>query len=64
MLAGTSLYGLFSKVKIHPPLNNPEKGLIRPLPDRLTPAGRKQLGAEISEFEKVMRAIKRVIQPA
>jgi transcriptional regulator len=31
---------------------------------RLTPAGRKQLGAEISEFEKVMRAISRVIQPA
>lgn len=31
---------------------------------RLTPAGRKQLDAEISEFEKVMRAIARVIQPA
>jgi PadR family transcriptional regulator, regulatory protein PadR len=31
---------------------------------RLTPAGRKQLGVEISEFETVMRAIKRVIQPA
>lgn len=30
----------------------------------LTPAGKKQLGAEISEFEKVMRAITRVIQPA
>jgi PadR family transcriptional regulator len=31
---------------------------------RLTPAGEKQLGVEISEFEKVMRAITRVIQPA
>ncbi len=31
---------------------------------RLTPAGRKQLAAEISEFEKVTRAITRVIQPA
>ena len=31
---------------------------------RLTPAGRKQLTAEISEFEKVMQAIARVIQPA
>ena len=31
---------------------------------RLTPAGRKQLGAEISEFEKVTQAIQRVIQPA
>jgi transcriptional regulator len=31
---------------------------------RLTPAGRKQLDAEILEFEKVMRAITRVIQPA
>ncbi|MGC4052670.1 MAG: PadR family transcriptional regulator [Paludibaculum sp.] len=30
----------------------------------LTPAGQKQLGAEISEFERVMRAITRVIQPA
>jgi len=30
----------------------------------LTPAGRKQLDTEISEFEKVMRAITRVIQPA
>jgi PadR family transcriptional regulator PadR len=30
----------------------------------LTPAGRKQLGLEISEFEKVMGAITRVIQPA
>src|SRR3974377_2256023 len=29
---------------------------------RLTAAGRKQLTAEISEFEKVMRAITRVIQ--
>lgn len=31
---------------------------------KLTPAGRKQLTAEISEFEKVMEAIARVIQPA
>jgi transcriptional regulator len=31
---------------------------------RLTPSGKKQLGVEISEFEKVMRAITRVIQPA
>jgi len=31
---------------------------------RLTPAGKKQLGLEILEFEKVMRAITRVIQPA
>lgn len=31
---------------------------------RLTPAGSKQLGQEISEFEKVVRAITRVIQPA
>jgi transcriptional regulator len=31
---------------------------------RLTPAGRRQLNLEISEFEKVMRAITRVIQPA
>ena len=31
---------------------------------RLTPAGRKQLSVEISEFERVMRAITRVIQPA
>lgn len=31
---------------------------------RLTPAGRKQLTVEISEFEKVMEAIARVIQPA
>jgi len=31
---------------------------------RLTPAGNKQLTLEISEFEKVMRAITRVIQPA
>jgi PadR family transcriptional regulator, regulatory protein PadR len=30
----------------------------------LTPAGKKQLGIEISEFEKVMRAITRIIQPA
>jgi transcriptional regulator len=31
---------------------------------RLTPGGRKQLHAEIAEFEKVTRAIGRVIQPA
>ncbi len=31
---------------------------------KLTPSGRKQLGAEISEFERVMQAITRVIQPA
>ncbi len=31
---------------------------------RLTPRGRKQLDAEIAEFEKVTRAITRVIQPA
>lgn len=31
---------------------------------KLTPAGRKQLHAEISEFEKVMGAISKVIQPA
>ena len=31
---------------------------------RLTAAGRKQLTVEISEFEKVMQAITRVIQPA
>jgi PadR family transcriptional regulator PadR len=30
----------------------------------LTPAGKKQLTVEVSEFEKVMRAITRVIQPA
>ncbi len=30
---------------------------------RLTPAGRKQLAVEISQFEKVMRAVTRVIQP-
>ena len=30
----------------------------------LTPKGRKQLVAEIAEFEKVMAAITRVIQPA
>jgi PadR family transcriptional regulator PadR len=30
----------------------------------LTPAGRKQLTAEIAEFERVMGAITRVIQPA
>jgi transcriptional regulator len=31
---------------------------------RLTPAGKKQLDVELGEFEKVMRAITRVIQPA
>ena len=31
---------------------------------RLTPAGRKQLATEIAEFERVMGAIARVIQPA
>jgi len=31
---------------------------------RLTPAGTKQLSAETSEFEKVMQAITRVMQPA
>ena len=31
---------------------------------KLTPAGRRQLTVEISEFEKVMEAIARVIQPA
>jgi PadR family transcriptional regulator, regulatory protein PadR len=31
---------------------------------RLTPLGRKQLSAEISEVERVMEAITRVIQPA
>src|SRR5215472_9580473 len=31
---------------------------------RLTPLGRKQLTLEISEFERVMQAIARVIQPA
>ena len=30
----------------------------------LTPAGHKQLSVEISEFEKVVQAITRVIQPA
>ncbi len=30
---------------------------------RLTPAGKTQLETEISEFEKVIRAITRVIQP-
>ena len=30
---------------------------------QLTPEGRKQLRAEIAEFEKVTRAITRVIQP-
>ncbi|SPF45191.1 Transcriptional regulator, PadR family [Candidatus Sulfopaludibacter sp. SbA4] len=31
---------------------------------RLTASGKKQLSVEISEFEKVMQAITRVIQPA
>ena len=31
---------------------------------RLTPAGRKQLGVEVAEFQKVIDAIGRVIQPA
>jgi PadR family transcriptional regulator, regulatory protein PadR len=31
---------------------------------QLTPAGRKQLGLELSEFHKVMAAITRVIQTA
>mgnify|MGYP001070295215 CR=1 FL=1 len=31
---------------------------------RLTPAGRKQLGIEVSEFSRAMEAIGRVIQPA
>ncbi len=31
---------------------------------RLTPAGRKQLDTETAEFERVIRAITRVIQPA
>src|SRR5216684_8607217 len=30
---------------------------------RLTVAGKKQLSAEVSEFEKVMRAITNVLQP-
>lgn len=31
---------------------------------RLTPAGKKQLAVEISEFERAMRAVTQVIQPA
>ena len=31
---------------------------------RLTPAGRKQLHTEVAEFERVIHAITRVIQPA
>lgn len=31
---------------------------------RLTPAGRKQLGVELSQFDLVMQAISRVIQEA
>ena len=30
---------------------------------RLTPEGRKQMGRELSEFERVMAAIERVIEP-
>jgi transcriptional regulator len=30
----------------------------------LTPAGRKQLGTEVRDFERAMAAIRRVIQPA
>jgi transcriptional regulator len=30
----------------------------------LTPAGRKQLAAEVQDFERVTAAIRRVIQPA
>ncbi len=30
---------------------------------RLTPAGKKQLAVQLSKFEKVIRAITRVIQP-
>jgi PadR family transcriptional regulator, regulatory protein PadR len=31
---------------------------------RLTPGGRKQMGDEVAEFNQVMQAILRVIQPA
>jgi len=31
---------------------------------QLTPAGRKQLGAEVSEFDRVMQAIVRVLETA
>jgi PadR family transcriptional regulator PadR len=31
---------------------------------KLTAAGKRQLGVEVAEFEKVMRAITNVIQPA
>ncbi len=31
---------------------------------RLTPPGRKQLAVEMAQFEKVIRAVTRVIQPA
>jgi PadR family transcriptional regulator, regulatory protein PadR len=31
---------------------------------RLTPDGRKQMGREVDEFERVMAAIARVIEPA
>jgi PadR family transcriptional regulator, regulatory protein PadR len=31
---------------------------------RLTPEGRKQLSAEISDYRRVSQAIQRVIQPA
>lgn len=30
---------------------------------RLTPAGRKQLGAEMSRWERVVRAVNRVLRP-
>jgi transcriptional regulator len=31
---------------------------------RLTPAGRKQLGTEVAEFDRVTKAIYKVIEPA
>ena len=31
---------------------------------RLTPAGRKQLGVEMSRWERVVRAVNRVLRPA
>lgn len=31
---------------------------------KITPAGRKQLGAEISEFDRVMKAVYKVIETA
>jgi PadR family transcriptional regulator PadR len=30
---------------------------------KLTPAGKKQLGAEVSEFRRMMAAIERILQP-